>query len=134
MEQVVSKLSPTLQSLVVSDRVVEARKSADEWKDICKLMAANPEVINERLSLNESTGPRVFRRMNADLSDPTVVSWQQFLQLPLSQPIWNIMISFEINQNDPIWDRWWKKIKNDQKDPYVKLCKYIQALRQSQNP
>ena len=127
VEKVVNKLTPTLQSLIVSERVLEAQKAAEDWKAICNLMASNPEVINEKLSIRN--GPtQVFRRLNADLSDPSTVTWTQFLQLPMSQPVWSLMINFEINQNDPIWEKWWKKIKNDHKDAFTKMCKYLQAL------
>ena len=127
VNEVVNKITPTLQGLIVSDRVIEAQKTAEDWKTMCNLMASSPDIINEKLSLNN--GPtKVFRRLNLDMSDPSVVNWQQFLQTPMSQPIWKLMIAFEINQHDPIWDKWWKKIKNDPKDPYIKLCKYLQAL------
>ena len=77
MEQIVSsvvnKLSVTLQSLCVSDRVLKAQQTAEDWKEVCKLMIANPEIINEKLSINQ--GPsRVFKRIGADMSDPTKVS------------------------------------------------------------
>ena len=34
---------------------------------------------------------------------------------------------FELNQMDPMFEKWWKKIKTDQKDPWSKLSKYVQA-------
>ena len=37
------------------------------------------------------------------------------------------MTTFELQQGDPLFMKWWKKIKTDQKDPWVKLTKYLQA-------
>ena len=63
-----------------------------------------------------------------DISDPSTVSLAQFLATPMSGPLWTIMVNFEVNQNDPIFSKWWRKIQNDHKDSFVKLCKYMQAL------
>jgi len=128
VETVVNKLSTTLQSLCISDRVIEARQSAAEWKDVCLLMAKNPELI-EKLGITGGDPPRkVFKRLNADMSDPTLMTLQQFLSTPLSTPIWTLMVNFEITQNDPMLNKWWKRVQNDSKDSYAKLCKYLQAV------
>ena len=34
---------------------------------------------------------------------------------------------FEISQHDPMLEKWWRNVKND-KDPWGKLCKYLQAI------
>ena len=70
----------------------------------------------------------VFKKIGADMSDPSKISLQQFLSSPMSAPLWKILTMFEINQNDPMLMKWWRKIKNDQKDPWQKLNKYIQAM------
>ena len=48
MEQIVSavvnKLSTSLQTLCVSERVVAAQQTAHDWKELCKMMIANPEI------------------------------------------------------------------------------------------
>ena len=126
ISSVVNKLSTTLQSLCVSDRVIEAQRSAQDWKELCKLMIANPELINEKLSVTQ--GPHTtFRRICIDVSDPSKISVQQFMSSPMSAPIWKFMVVFEIHQHDPILEKWWKSIKTD-KDPWGKLCKYLQAV------
>lgn len=128
VETVVNKLSTTLQSLVVTDRVLEARKTADEWKDVCRIMANNPELI-QKMGFSKNEQPqKVFKRLNMDISDPSTTSLAQFLSTPMSGPIWTIMVAFEVNQNDPIFTKWWRKIQNDHKDSFTKLCKYMQAL------
>ena len=131
MEQIIStvvnKLSTTLQSLCVSDRVVAAQKSANDWKEICKLMIANPEVINEKLSISQ--GPNtLLRQIGVDMSDPSKLTLAQFLASPLSAPMWRIISMFEITQFDPLLEKWWRNIKVDTKDPWTKLNKYIQAM------
>ena len=89
-------------------------------------MIANPEVINDRLSVNQ--GPtNVYRRLGVDVSDPSKISLAQFLASPISAPIWRFLVMFEINQHDPMLEKWWKNVKND-KDPWGKLCKYLQAV------
>ena len=126
INSVVDKLSTTLQSLCVSERVVQAQQTAQDWQDICRLMVANPEIINEKLSVNR--GPStVFKKIGVDMTDPSKASLSQFLASPLSSSIWRIMIIFELNQDDPIFDKWWKKVKTDHKDPWGKLSKYLQA-------
>ena len=126
ISSVVDKLSTTLQSLCVSDRVVQAQQTAKAWQDVCHLMVANPEVINEKLSVNRNPNT-VFKRIGVDMSDPSKTTLSQFLASPLSSSIWRIMVMFELNQMDPIFEKWWKKIKTDQKDPWSKLSKYVQA-------
>lgn len=131
MEQIIStvvnKLSTTLQSLCVSERVIAAQSSANDWKEICKLMIANPEVINEKLSI--SRGPNtLLRQIGVDMSDPSKVTLAQFLASPLSTPLWRIISMFEITQFDPLLEKWWRNIKVDSKDPWTKLNKYIQAM------
>ena len=126
IHSVVDKLSTTLQSLCVSERVVQAQQTAQDWQDICRLMVANPEIINEKLSVNRAPST-VFKKIGVDMTDPSKATLSQFLASPLSSPIWRVMMMFELNQDDPIFDKWWKKIKTDQKDPFAKLSKYLQA-------
>ena len=100
VETVVNKLSSTLQSLVVTDRVLEARKTADEWKDVCRIMANNPDLIH-KMGFSKGDQPqKVFKRLNLDISDPSTVSLSQFLATPMSGPVWTIMVSFEIREKD----------------------------------
>ena len=84
MEQIISavvnKLSTSLQALCVSDRVVEAQQSAQDWKELCKLMIANPEVINDKLSVNQHPN-NIYRRIGADISDPSKEYFKRFWQV-----------------------------------------------------
>ena len=127
VSSVVDKLSTTLQSLCVSDRVVAAQRMADDWKGICKLMIANPEIINEKLSV--SSGPNtLLKQIGVDMSDPSKITLAQFLASPMSTPVWRIISIFEITQFDPLLEKWWRNIRADTKDPWTKLNKYLQAI------
>ena len=55
---------------------------------------------------------------------------EQFLISPLSAPVWQIMQTFGLTQKDPIWQKWWTKVKGDNKgDSSMRLAKYLQAMR-----
>ena len=124
---VVDKLSTTLQTLCISERIIEARQSADDWKHLCNLMISNHEVINDKLSIKQ--GPQLMlKHFGVDMSDPSKITLAQFMASPISTPLWRLVNMFEITQFDPMLEKWWKGIKLDTKDPTTKLAKYLQAM------
>ena len=48
---------------------------------------------------------------------------------PISAPVWKLMTTFGIDQNDPILKKWWAKVQGDGKgDAQNRLSKYLQAI------
>ena len=68
VDQVTNNITTTLQTLIVSDRVLAAEKNSQDWKHLCQLMANNPELINKRMGSAKSAEDAV-RQIGADLTD-----------------------------------------------------------------
>ena len=70
VDRVTSNITGTLQTLIVSDRVLAAERNSSEWKDLCHLMASNPEIINKRMLVagNPTTAMKFFGPDFSDLS------------------------------------------------------------------
>ena len=54
VDRVTSNITGTLQTLVVSDRVLAAERNSSEWKKLCHLMVNNPEIINDRMLMTDT--------------------------------------------------------------------------------
>ena len=68
VDQVTTNITGTLQTLIVSDRVVAAERNSNDWKRLCQLMANNPEIINSRMSMTESPAT-AFRQIGPDFTN-----------------------------------------------------------------
>ena len=68
IDQVTANITGTLQTLVVSDRVVAAERNSDDWKQLCQLMANNPEIINNRMAIAGSP-TQALRQIGPDFSN-----------------------------------------------------------------
>ena len=68
VDRVTNNITGTLQTLIVSDRLVAAENNANDWKKLCKLMANNPEIINKKMMLSDTPG-QAFKKLGADLTD-----------------------------------------------------------------
>ena len=68
VDRVTSNITSTLQTLIVSDRVMAAERNSNDWKQLCQLMANNPEIINDKMM---ATGNPVtaFRQIGPDFSN-----------------------------------------------------------------
>ena len=73
VDRVTNNITETLQTLIVSDRVVAAERNTQDWKRLCTLMANNPELINSRMLATESPVD-AMRQVGADLTDLSKVS------------------------------------------------------------
>ena len=68
VDQVTSNITGTLQTLVVSDRVLAAERNSSEWKKLCHLMVNNPEIINNRMLLTD-TPAHAIKHFGPDFSE-----------------------------------------------------------------
>ena len=73
VDKVTTNITTTLQTLIVSDRVLAAEKNSQDWKHLCQLMANNPELINKRMGTANSADEAV-RQIGADLTNLSKVS------------------------------------------------------------
>ena len=73
VDRVTSNITSTLQTLIVSDRVLAAERNSAEWKDLCHLMANNPECINKRMLVNGNPAS-ALKFFGPDFSDLTKVN------------------------------------------------------------
>ena len=73
VDRVTSNITGTLETLVVSDRVLSAERNSNEWKKLCHLMMNNPEVINNRMLLSSSP-TEMMKRIGPDFTDLPKVS------------------------------------------------------------
>ena len=68
VDQVTTNITGTLQTLIVSDRVVAAERNSDDWKQLCQLMANNPEIINNRMAISSSPS-QALRQIGPDFTN-----------------------------------------------------------------
>lgn len=72
VDRVTSNITGTLQTLVVSDRVLAAERNSNEWKRLCHLMVNNPEIINDRMLMTDSP-TKALKHFGPDFADPAKV-------------------------------------------------------------
>ena len=78
IDRVTSNITGTLQTLIVSDRVVAAEQNTNDWKRLCQLMANNPEIINNKMLLNDNPS-NALRQIGPDFTNITKVKESQIL-------------------------------------------------------
>ena len=73
VDRVTSNITGTLQTLVVSDRVLAAERNSNEWKKLCHLMVNNPEIINDRMLMTD-TPAHALKHFGPNFNDPSKVN------------------------------------------------------------
>ena len=52
VDQVTKNIASTIETLLVTDRVTMAEKNMSDWRNLCNILTANPELINSKIGLN----------------------------------------------------------------------------------
>ena len=66
--KITKNVAGTIQALLVTDRVTAAEQSSADWRNLCHLMANNPEIINSKMVQNNE--PReALKMMGPDFDD-----------------------------------------------------------------
>ena len=77
MDKLVQKLTKnvagTMQALLVTDRITAAEQSSADWRNMCHLMANNPELINNSM-LTKRTPNEMVRAVGPDFDDLSKVN------------------------------------------------------------
>ena len=50
VDQVTKNIASTIETLLVTDRVTLAEKNMSDWRNLCNILTANPELINSKIS------------------------------------------------------------------------------------
>ena len=129
VDQVTDRITPIIQACCVTDRVEKAERNAEEWKSLANLMLKNPQFATKKLSIgpNETMSKISVGALGRHPMDQT---WEMFIQTPMSQPIWEIMVKFDLHPTSSTFSKWWKKVRSDSRtDTWTKLSKYLQAMQ-----
>ena len=52
VDKVTKKIASTIETLVVTDRVSIAEQNMADWRNLCNILTANPELINNKIMAN----------------------------------------------------------------------------------
>ena len=127
----VSQLADTIQALVVPERLEREIQMADDWRNLCRAICNNARLINSKLSFTRREDiTNNLEGLKPDFLQPHLLTWQAFLQHPLSATCWRLMQKHNLCHDDNAWQKWWKRVQTkSKKQPWTKLATYNQALQ-----
>ena len=127
----VSQLADTIQALIVPERLEREIQIADDWRNLCRAICNNARLINSKLSFTKREDiTQNLEGLKPDFLQPHLLTWEAFLQHPLSMTVWRIMQMHNLFHDDVAWKKWWMRIQHkSKKQPWTKLATYTQALK-----
>ena len=114
--EVVKELENTLRTICVPERVLLAEKSAQDWQRMAEMAIRKPEIFKHSV-------------LNRSESHPVFLPLKEFLNHPMSGPIWRLQTRLNLSDEDINFGKWWKRIHSDSKiNPIQKLAKYLEMI------
>ena len=114
--EVVQELEATLRAICVPERLVQAEKSASDWRRVAEMAIRRPENFSKSV-------------INKELTHPVFLPLKEFLLHPMASPIWRLQTRLNLNEVDFNFKKWWKKIHTDDKhSPEAKLARYLEMI------
>ena len=114
--EVVKELENTLRTICVPERILVAEKSAQDWQRMAEMAIRKPEMFKNSV-------------LNKSESHPVFLPLKEFLNHPMSGPLWRLQTRLNVSDEDINFNKWWKKIHTDSKiNPNQKLAKYLEMV------
>ena len=114
--EVVQELEGTLRAICVPERLVQAEKSAQDWRRMAEMAVRRPESFSRSIIDKNST-------------HPVHLPLKEFLLHPMASPIWRLQTRLGLAEVDFNFKKWWKKIHTDDKfSPEAKLGRYLEMI------
>ena len=114
--EVVQELETTLRAICVPERVLQAEKSASDWRRMAEMAVRRPESFSKTI-------------IGKEMSHPVHLPLKEFLLHPMASPIWRLQTRLSLNEVDINFKKWWKKIHTDDKySPEAKLSRYLEMI------
>ena len=114
--EVVQELEATIRAICVPERLLQAEKSAQDWRRMAEMAVRRPENFSKTI-------------LNKDSSHPVHLPLKEFLLHPMASPIWRLQTRLGLTEVDFNFKKWWKKIHTDDKySPEAKLGRYLEMI------
>ena len=97
--EVVKELEETLRTICVPERLLLAEKSAKDWQRMAEMAVRKPEMFKNSV-------------MNTNESHPVFLPLKEFLNHPMSGPLWRLQTRLNLTEEDINFNKWWKKNNN----------------------